>query len=272
MSRALPAGVVEDADDRITFSIPVCARFGDAKHSDRACTLGPPIAVAYCPTWIVPNADATGYYRSRMDIAMATALLDPQSALAKQAKPSSAERRMITADLAAMVTRGELPIDRALPLIAKLVHDPDPKLAAEANFVRIHSAGLPDDLYAAVTRWHVATFGPLARAGLAAREGDSDDREKLPGRTRPLAYRDPATRAQAEKLADKWLIDRATLPDDLVDLALSAAAFKGDVARFDRYVTAAKATHENHERQRFLAAIGGFSDPQLAGPRPRALA
>jgi aminopeptidase N len=266
MVRALPAGVVEDADDRMTFSIPVCARFGDAKHSDRACTLGPPIAVAYCPTWIIPNADANGYYRSHMDVAMATALLDPPSALAHQAKPSSAERRMIAADLAAMVTRAELPIDRALPLVARLVHDPDPKLAAEANFVRIHTAGVSDELYAAITRWHVATFGPLARSlGWQRKKGDSDDRETLRrAALSHVAYWDPATRAQAEKLADKWMTDHAALPDDLVDLALSAAAFKGDAARFDRYLAAAKATHDTHERQRFLTAIGGFSDPALA--------
>jgi aminopeptidase N len=266
MVRALPAGVVEAADDRITFAVPVCARFGDAKHADRGCTLGSPIAVAYCPTWIIPNADANGYYRSRMDIAMATALLDPRSALAKQAKPTSAERRMITADLAAMVTRAELPIDRALPLIAKLVRDPDPKLAAAANFVNIHAAALPDDLYAAVTRWHVTTFGPLARSlGWQRAKGDSDDRETLRrSALGHVSFFDPAARAQAEKLADKWMTDHAALPDDLVEVALFAAAYKGDAARYERYLAAAKATHDVHERGRFLSALGGFSDPAIA--------
>jgi hypothetical protein len=79
-----------------------------------------------------------------------------------------------------------------------------------------------------------------------------------------VSYFDPTARAQAEKLADKWMTDRAAIPDDLVDLALSAAAFKGDAGRFDRYIAAAKATHDTHERQRFLGAIGGFSDPALA--------
>ncbi|MEO6776108.1 MAG: M1 family metallopeptidase [Kofleriaceae bacterium] len=264
--RALPAGVVEDAGDQRTFSVPVCARFGDAHHADRACTLGAPIAVAYCPTWIVPNAGATGYYRSRMDLAMATALLDPHSALAHQAKPTSAERGMITADLAAMVKRGELPIDQALPLVAKLVRDPDPRLAREADFVNLHTGGLPDDLYAAVQRWQIATFAPLAHSlGWHRAKGDSDDREKL--RSTALAhvvYFDPASRAQAEKLADQWMADRGALPDDLVDLALSAAAFKGDAARYERYLAAAKATHDGNERRRWLAALGGFSDPALA--------
>ena len=283
MVRALPAGVVrgpadqsgkmiEDADDRRTYTTPVCARFGDAKHADRACTLGPPIAVAYCPTWILPNADANGYYRSHLDVAMATALLDPHSAIAKQAKPSTAERQMITADLAAMVRRAELPIDRALPLVAKLVRDPDPKLAASASFVHLHTAGLPDDLYTAITRWHVATFGALARSlGWQRAKGDSDDRETL-RRTAlgNVAYWDPATRAQAEKLADKWLVDHAALPDDLVALALNAAAFKGDAARYDRYLAAAKATHDVKERERMLGALGAFSDPKLAA-RARAL-
>jgi len=264
--RALPAGVVEDADDRQTFSPPVCARFGDANHSDRACTLGPPIALAYCPTWIIANGDANSYYRSHLDIAMATALLDPNSPLAKQAKPSTAEREMITADLAAMVSRAELPVDRALPLVAKLVRDPDPKIAANANFVHVRSAGLPDDLYAAITHWHVTTYGALARSLRWQRaKGDSDDRETL-RRTAlgNVAYWDPATRAQAEKLADKWLSDHAVLPDDLVDLALYAGAFKGDAARFERYLAAAKAATDVHERVRLLGALGAFSDAKLA--------
>ncbi|HEY6040000.1 MAG TPA: ERAP1-like C-terminal domain-containing protein [Kofleriaceae bacterium] len=123
-----------------------------------------------------------------------------------------------------------------------------------------------DDLYTAITRWHVATFGALARSlGWQRAKGDSDDRETL-RRTAlgNVAYWDPATRAQAEKLADKWLGDHAALPDDLVDLALYAAAFKGDAARYGRYLAAAKAAHDVTERERMLGALGAFSDPKLA--------
>ena len=251
----------------MTFYVPVCVRFGDATHADRACTLGPPIAVAYCPTWIIPNADANGYYRSHLDVAMATALLDPQSALAKQAKPTSAERRMIAADLAAMVERAELPIDRALPSSRSSSTIPIRSSRPRRTSSTLHTAGLPDELYAAVTRWHVATFGSArALARLATREGRQRRSRDAAPRPRSATSRtgDPATRAQAEKLADKWLTDHAAIPDDLVDLALSAAAFKGDAARFDRYLAAAKATHDTHERQRLLTALGGFSDPALA--------
>ncbi|HET9992693.1 MAG TPA: M1 family metallopeptidase, partial [Kofleriaceae bacterium] len=264
--RSLPAGVAEDADDHRTYAVPVCVRYGDASHSDRACVLGKPIDVAYCPTWFIANADAIGYYRSKYDPALATALLDPTSAIARQAKPTSAERRMIVADLAAMVRRDELPIERALSLVAKLIHDRDPKVAAGADFVPLHTGGLPDDLFAAVRRWSVATFGPLAhQLGWQRAKGDSDDVERL--RVAVLdhvAFHDPATRAQAEKLADKWLEDRTGLPDDLVDLALSAAAFKGTAARFDKILAAAKAAKGQKDRTRLLGALGGFTDPALA--------
>ena len=214
----------------------MCARYGDATHSDRACVLGKSIDVAYCPTWVIVNADANGYYRSKYDPALATALLDPSSAIAKQAKPTSVERRMIVADIAAMVRRDEVPIERALALVAKLIHDRDPKVAAGADFVSLHGAALPDDLFAAVKQWSIATYGPLARQlGWQRAKGDSDDVERLRAAVLDhVAFHDPAVRAQAEKLADKWLADRRGLPDDLVELALAAAAFKGTAAQFER--------------------------------------
>ncbi|MEO8552077.1 MAG: ERAP1-like C-terminal domain-containing protein, partial [Kofleriaceae bacterium] len=261
-----PVGVVEDADDRRVYKIPVCARFGDASHADRACTTGAPITVAYCPTWILPNAGAYGYYRSRLDPAMAMALLDPASAVAKRAKPESAERRMIVEDLAAMVGRDELPADRALALVTKLVRDPDPKLAARASFVDLHVSGLPDELVVKVRAWSVATFAPLARQlGWQRAKTDTDDRERLRATAlQRVAHYDPTTRAQAEKLADRWISDRSGLVDDLVPIALAAAAYKGDATRFDRYLAAARAARDTSERQRILRAIGSFTAEPLA--------
>jgi len=266
VSRALPAGLVEDSDDQKVYKIPVCARFGDASHADRACTTGAPITVAYCPTWILPNAGAYGYYRSRLDPAMAISLLDPTSTIAKRARPESAERRMLVEDLAAMVARGELPVDRALGLVAKLVRDPDPRLAARANFVDLHTAGLPDELDQRIRAWQVATFGPLARElGWQRAKTDSDDRQLL--RTIALATVasfDPVIRAQAEKLADRWIADRSGLADDLVPVALAAAAYKGDAARFDRYLASARAARDTDERQRILVQLGAFTLEPLA--------
>jgi hypothetical protein len=165
-----------------------------------------------------------------------------------------------------MVRRDELPIERALPLVAKLIRDRDPKVAAAADFVPLHTNALPDALYAAVVKWSLATFGPTARQlGWQRAKGDSDDVHRLRFvALGHVAFRDPATRAQAEKLADQWLADRKGLPDDLVDLALGAAAFKGTGARFDKLLAAAKAANDHNERARMLAALGHFTDPALA--------
>jgi len=264
--RSLPAGTAEDADDQRTYAVPVCVRYGDATHSDRACVLGKPIDIAYCPTWVIANADANSYYRAKYDPALASALLDPSSAIAKQAKPTSEERRMILADLAAMVRRDELPIERALPLVAKLIRDRDPKVAANADFVPLHTNALPDDLHATVVKWSLATFGPSAhQLGWQRAKGDSDDVERLRSTVLGhVAYHDPAVRAQAEKLADQWLANRKGLPDDLVGLALGAAAYKGSAARFDTLLAAAKAAPDHNERARLLAPLGSFTDPALA--------
>jgi hypothetical protein len=112
----------------------------------------------------------------------------------------------------------------------------------------------------------VTTYKPIARElGWQRAKADSDDRERQ--RVNALvhvAYFDPTIRAQGEKLADRWLVDRSGLPDDLVPIALAAAAHAGDAARFDRYVAAAHAARDTSERQRILEALGWFTSEPLA--------
>ncbi|MEO8846209.1 MAG: M1 family metallopeptidase [Kofleriaceae bacterium] len=273
MPRALPAGVQETTLDQRVFSVPVCVRYGDARHSDSACSTGAPIPTAYCPTWIISNAGAYGYYRSAIDPAIAKALLTPASPIAKIAKPTRAEKLMLIADLGAMVKRGQLPLDQALPLVPLLVADADPKVAQDAYGAAPYPRGGIDDvLFQRARAWSVAMFSPLARKlGWQRAKTDSIERHQL----RIMAMRiagsfDPALHAQAVKLVDHWLTDRSGLDDDLVEPALAAVARDGDVALFDRLLAAARAPHDRTEIARFLRALGAFTDPKLAA-RTRAL-
>jgi alanyl aminopeptidase len=265
MPRALPAGVRETTLDQMLFNVPICVRYGDAKHSASACSTGAAIPVAFCPTWILPNAGGYGYYRSHVDFESAIALLQP-GVIANVAKPTAPEKQMLVADLAAMVKRDELPIDRALPLVAALVQDQDPAFAISADDVApLQSAGFDDRLYAASRAWSVKVYAaPAKRLGWHRRAGDSDDLQRLRIHAlRHVAFWEPATRKEAEKLADRWTTDRTGLDDDLVGTALAAAAYKGDAMRFDRYLAIAKHPRDTSEARRMLSALGDFTDPAL---------
>ncbi|HEX7699304.1 MAG TPA: M1 family aminopeptidase [Kofleriaceae bacterium] len=267
MPRALPAGVVEPTDDQRVFSVPVCVRYGDASHSDSACSTGTPIPTAYCPTWIIPNAGAYGYYRSVIDPAIAKALLTPSSPIAKIAKPTRVEKLLLIADLGAMVKRDQLPLDRALPLVPLLVADADPKIAQHAyEAAPVPNRGLDDALFLRLRAWSVAMFSPLARKlGWQRAKTDSIELHQLRVTTMWIAASfEPAVHEQAVKLVDKWLTDRTGLDDDLVDVALFAAARDGNAALFDRVLAVARKPRDRTEIRRFMNVLGGFKDPALA--------
>jgi aminopeptidase N len=267
-ARALPAGVVENADDRASWPVPVCFRYGDATHSDRACTtMGKPVAVAYCPSWVIPNAGANGYQRSSVDPKVVAALFDPHSPIAKVAQPTAAEKMMLITDVRAMVDRGELSIDQSLALVPVILADPDPTVARRAfRAASFRRDALSDELYQLATAWRVKVYGPAAHAlGWQRAGGDSDDKEDLRrAMMSEIGDRDPTLRAEAEKLADRWLTDRTGIADDLVDPMLAAAARNGDAARFDKIVSAAKAPRDRTEVARLLRSLGWFDDPSLA--------
>jgi hypothetical protein len=296
--RALPAGTAEKTPR--LWKVPVCARFGGGAGAaaGRACTLlegergelvlepgariggaggaasagggaggGGGAGAGTCPTWLVLNAEATGYYRSVVDPAMAKALLTPASPIARAAKPTAAEKMMLVADLHAMVERDELSIDKVLELVPIVAADPDERFARWA-FVAAGFRGdaLDDALYEKAQRYRLKTFGPAARRlGWVRGKDDSDERHELRRAFVPVvADLDPAIGKQAEALAERWLAEHKGIEDDLVNEVLVAAAIRGDRARFDKMLAAAKSARDRSEQQRILFALGAFRDPAVA--------
>jgi aminopeptidase N len=283
--RSLPAGLTDPAPQ--PWGVPVCVRYGDARSSARACyALSTPAATFElgagpagaaepwrgCPTWMILNADAVGYYRSAVDPAIARALLTPGSAIARAAKPTPPERMMLIEDLRAAVERDELELDKLLALVPVIAADPDDKVARSAlAAATLPTAGLDDALYLAARRWSYHTFAPRARQlGWQRAAADSEERHELRQMLVPLvAVDDPALSAQAARLADQWLADRTGIADDLADDVLAVAAHRGDAGRFERYLAAAGAARDRTEQARLLASLGSFTDPAVAA---RALA
>ncbi len=270
--RSLPAGVTDPSPK--TWSFPVCVRAGDAATSERLCTTLKTeqtfVPLARCPTWVVLNDDATGLYRSAIDLSFATAVFTPSSPIAARAKLSVAERLMLLSDLQAAVSRDELSIDRLLGLVSLIQQDPDDRVAREAlDAAFIRTDALDDAAYERYLRFLRQVTAPQAgKLGWVRAPNDSDDRQAL--RRRALgsaAYaRDPAVTQGAIARFEPWLKDRAAsgLSDDLVSVVLSTAARTGDARRFDALLEAARHARDRTERDRLIGTLGSFVDPTLS--------
>ncbi len=276
--RSLPAGV-QDSVAR-TWRVPVCVRYGDATHaaadcvqldgSDGALVAKPqPGGWQGCPSWILTNAGATGYYRSTIDPALAKVLLTttgPTSAIARTAKLTPAERMMVVADLRAMVERDELAIDALLALVPLIAADPDDKVAlAGLEAANINVNALDDALYEKALRYFVRSFAPTAKQlGWKRGPHDSDERQTRRRALLSFAPYEPTLAKQAEALADQWLAKRTGVDDDLVDAVLQTVTYHGKQARFDQLLGEARQARDRSEQQRLLGALGGFHDLAIA--------
>jgi aminopeptidase N len=276
--RSLPAGVTDPASK--LWSLPVCVRYGDARTSARQCArlttatasieltgAAPAAPWTGCPSWLILNADAVGYYRSVVDPAMARALLTPSSPIARAAAPTPAERMMLVEDLRAATTRGELALDQLLALVPVIAADSDAKVARSAiDAADLPLGGLDDAMYRAARRWYAKAFHARAvQLGWHRGGKDSEELHDLRQALVPMmAEDDPALTGEATRLTDRWLADRTGLSDDLVWSALAIAAQHGGAARFDRYVAAARAARDRTEHERLLGTLGAFGDPAIA--------
>ena len=261
-TRSLPAGVTDP--EKRAWRLPVCVRWGD-KTAHRACTTldrgdGELDLGATCPKWIVLNADATGYYRSVVDVKMAKALLASKL-------PTSAEKMMLVADLRAAVKRDEIAIDKLLEIVPLVAADRDEKVAQWAfEAGSINLGALDDALYAKAKQFMLRTYGPYAKKlGWTRKPADSDERHALRSTfVPPVATLDPALTKEATALATRWLADGRGIDDDLVAGVLVTSARNGNQAWFDKLLAAAKAATDRREKQRLLYALSAFRDPAIA--------
>ncbi|HVV84375.1 MAG TPA: M1 family metallopeptidase [Kofleriaceae bacterium] len=241
--------------------IPICVIAGDQHGAQRVCgTLTPRkprqlLRLASCPTWVWPNADGAGYYRSLLWPDLWRSLADDGW------KQLDAGER-----LAAFDDLPESTDDLArLPWVSRL--------AAEGNSAATSRAA---EVLSAATRWSDAAmrqrlrtridalFGARVRAlGWLPRPGDSLDDARTRSSLVPLfaLLGDASLGREAVTLSAHWRL----LPADLRATVLQAAV-RTDPTVFDRLRTEAESDVEAgrtigpalgavHDRDRLLAAI-----------------
>jgi alanyl aminopeptidase len=263
-ARYLPLGAAQGPLPPQTWQIPVCVR----TDQGRTCTLLSDRTGAAdlggCPRWVMPNAGASGYYRTALDDAHTEKLTRSVAQL------SAPERIAFFSDTVAAAAAGATDLARVFELAAVLGGDKDrqvvetllPAIAFADEHGFIGEDALPK--YAAYIR---GTFGARARSlGFLEKKGEPEDARILRPTLLELVGnegQDMQLRSEARRVADRWLTDHTSTSPELATTALHLAAIDGDAAFYDKLHSAAKTEKDRLERQRILAAMGDFRDPRL---------
>ncbi|HET9622049.1 MAG TPA: M1 family metallopeptidase [Kofleriaceae bacterium] len=272
-ARWKPAGSTL-ADDT-TWTIPVCVRAGIGKKVEDACTLltgrTGTLALPGCADWLMPNAQAAGYYRATLPAADLARLRDRAAG-----KLATVERLALGHDLTAAFASAALPGDEVLRALEVLARDPHGAVASvplelwdqiAQHFTDARQRAV---LHAKVARLYAPT---VAKLGWAPAADEAPQRRLL--RTDllgdlALRFDDPAVLGEAARRGRRLLgLDRDhkphpdAAPADLVGIALAAAVRAGGVDVFDALVARLAQSDNAVDRQRMLVALSSTRDPAL---------
>ena len=253
---------------RRAWQVPVCVRYGAGGKSQRQCTLlegragRMELTSKRCPTWLVPNAGATGYYRYRMSPRLLAAL--------GRAPMSGAERVDLINNVRALLHSGDMSAKDALTIIEDLAKE---RSQHGISTIVDLLAEIADTLLEAPNRrrfqaWASRFLGPRARAlGFAQKRREPDEHTLLRPAVIGFVGRHGADRAiiaQARRLTRRWLSSGRGIARGMIGETLGIAAFHGDAALYKTMLTELEGAEAGQERRQFLlAALGGFRQPEL---------
>jgi alanyl aminopeptidase len=268
-SRYAPLGTsVPDA----RWQIPVCVRYGQpgapaketcqllAEHTATVALEGA------CPTWVMPNAGAQGYYRWSLAAPELDALIARRNELA------TTEQMSLANNLAAALRAGTVDLPRALKA-EKLLATSSKRHVLESalkTFWMLHEL-LADESLPAFRADMAKTLRPqLDRVGLLPRATKVSGEEKL---SRVSVVRalyglseEPALSKELARLGKPLLAgaEANALPSELVELALTAAVREGGAAAYDAVQAQLFASEDGVRRGRLLSALANVRDPELS--------
>ena len=288
-----PAG--DAAVSRAQWEIPVCVKFGAAgKVYDICSYLAAPTdtieSPMICPDWIMPNADAAGYYRSML----APADLERLRTLGVSLL-STVERVQLGNDLVAAFDSAALPAADVLHALEPLAGDSHGAVALVPlgllgfldEFVLDTRAPADRTLRAALRARIARLYAPaVTQLGWAPAAGERPWRRRF--RTELLGFlalelEDPAVLAEAARLGRRMLglerrpggpaagrgLQLDAVAPDLAEVALGAAARTGGADVFNALVGELGGATDAQLRQRLLVALAQTRQPALVA---RALA
>jgi len=217
-----------------------------------------------CSTWVLTNANATGYYRTGYQP-------DAVKALASDAesKLTPAELLAVEADIWASVRVGREPVGDYLAFAQGLQTDRNRAVVEDVmghlTYIGQYLVNESDgDAYRA---WLRQLLTPaFTDVGWEPKPGESDEQKELRARLLTvLGYdaRDTEVLARAREIADKFLDNPASVDREVGGAAFDLAALNGGPEFYDRVMTALKNAKTPEEYYEFQDALTHFGDPKL---------
>ena len=275
-SRYLPVG--SSGNPQRTWGVPVCVRYGTADGSKVACDLldkasgSMLLAGASNPTWIMPNANASGYYRFSLGQHELSALT------AHVAQLSDTEQLAYADAINASFRHGDLDAGAALaalkPLTGSKIREVATAPLGLLEWINTYEART-DAQHARLADWVKAAYLPrLQQLGYQRKAGESDD-DALLRSTLATAlafdFKLPAVRAallaQGEAALKRQPNGRLNLlaaNPDLLGQALGVAVQQQGKPAVDALIAEIPQTSDPALRNGMLAGLAATDDPALA--------
>lgn len=256
---------MDEANDEL-WQVPVCMKSqdGDKQSCQLLTKKEEEFTIPGCSSWVLANAEATGYYRSHYDSSSILALSN-----AAQTALTPAERiRLISDEWASVrVNLGSINDFMALMGSLKSEHNGVVMQQGAGQIQFIADALVTDADRPAFQQWVRDLFNPLAKElGWQPAPGDSDDRKTL----RSVVYevlgnagRDPQVLAEAGRLAREALKNRDAVDASMARTVFHLAALTGDAAFYDGILAAMPKSHSPEEFYRLGGTLTDFTDPAL---------
>lgn len=256
---------MDEANDEL-WQVPVCMKSqdGDKQSCQLLTKKEEEFTIPGCSSWVLANAEATGYYRSHYDSSSILALSN-----AAQTALTPAERiRLISDEWASVrVNLGSINDFMALMGSLKSEHNGVVMQQGAGQIQFIADALVTDADRPAFQQWVRDLFNPLAKElGWQPAPGDSDDRKTL----RSVVYevlgnagRDPQVLAEAGRLAREALKNPDAVDASMAGTVFHLAALTGDAAFYDGILAAMPKSHSPEEFYRLGGTLTDFTDPAL---------
>ncbi|SFR88752.1 alanyl aminopeptidase [Dyella sp. OK004] len=275
-SRYLPLGSTGDANH--LWGVPVCVRYGTADGSKVSCellnkaqgTMALPGATAQ--SWVMPNANGSGYYRFGMEKA-------DLGNLGKQiGKLDDAEQLAYADAINASFKRGDIDAGTALaalkPLTGSKVREVATAPISTFNWI-YNQLATTDAQRAKLVAWAKSSYLPeLQRLGYKRKDGEPDgdslQRATL-GNFLGLDVKLPEVRAELLKQGDAVLkpnadgrLNFAAADSNLLSSALGVAVQQHGKPAVDALMAELPKTSDPAQRNAILAGLAQAEDPALA--------
>ncbi|MDE1962296.1 MAG: M1 family metallopeptidase [Xanthomonadaceae bacterium] len=276
-SRYLPVG--STGDSHRVWGVPVCVRYGVPGGSKVSCQMldkaegSMVLAGASTPTWVMPNADAQGYYRFGMTRA-------GLAALGKQIGSLADTEQLAYADaVGASFRHGDIDAADALaalkPLAASKTDDVATAPLGTFGWIWRNLAST-DAERARLADWAKDAYLPRLEAlGYHRKPGEADGDSLMRSTLADFLGMDvklPAVRAELLKQGDAVMkrkpdgsLDYAAADPDLLGVALGVAAQEHGKPVVDALIDTLPKTSDPATRNAILAGLASVEDPALVG-------